>query len=280
MRMARWSSTSTSVTPLPGTLLARAGEPGSPSRRGPLPRVYPRASGGTRKSRFWWSPNWGLSPRERGNRVDRDRRGRCGRSIPARAGEPARCPALVSATGVYPRASGGTFWVIALAATYAGLSPRERGNLGGGRRGRELERSIPARAGEPHVDLIMAVPPKVYPRASGGTFAGLAAAAFAKGLSPRERGNLINHPRHELREGSIPARAGEPRSPTPRPPTSWVYPRASGGTRPLPGARLGDGGLSPRERGNLLGDRVGRHVRRSIPARAGEPGWWATWARA
>ena len=71
--------------------------------------------------------------------------------------------------------------------------------------------------------------------------------------------------------GSIPARAGEPGGSRTGRRSSWVYPRASGGTQLFDGSLRDIHGLSPRERGNLcaLGDfNVGE---RSIPARAGEP---------
>ena len=91
------------------------------------------------------------------------------------------------------------------------------------------------------------------------------------GLSPRERGNHRGRHRRRARRGSIPARAGEPTPYRPTDRRAPVYPRASGGTVE---DELGVGtgyGLSPRERGNLDHDPVSLVVRRSIPARAGEP---------
>ena len=71
--------------------------------------------------------------------------------------------------------------------------------------------------------------------------------------------------------GSIPAHAGEPRSPTSRSAWNGVYPRACGGTaqRPTPGAE--DAGLSPRMRGNPNSTSKSTPVMGSIPAHAGEP---------
>ena len=219
---------------------ARAGEPPIGRPRPRTTTVYPRASGGT--SDHWWSNAMliGLSPRERGNRLAAVRAGSHPGSIPARAGEPEHHHT--------------TDWVD------GGLSPRERGNpvvvgpvlLPAG--------SIPARAGEPDCSSAPGSRARVYPRASGGTASTAGNSVSAEGLSPRERGNPQHALSGEVDTGSIPARAGEPARCPALVSATGVYPRASGG--------------------NLLGDRVGRHVRRSIPARAGEPGWWATWARA
>ena len=50
------------------------------------------------------------------------------------------------------------------------------------------------------------------------------------GLSPRVRGNLREFQVQEIAKGSIPACAGEPRSPEPDIYRVWVYPRVCGGT--------------------------------------------------
>ena len=51
-----------------GSIPARAGEPGSPSSSDDVPRVYPRACGGTVFTNDWHKEQAGLSPRVRGNR--------------------------------------------------------------------------------------------------------------------------------------------------------------------------------------------------------------------
>ena len=71
--------------------------------------------------------------------------------------------------------------------------------------------------------------------------------------------------------GSIPARAGEPSAPSGRPPSSRVYPRTGGGTRPDGCKRPPCGGLSPHGRGNHGGVQLRGSPQGSIPARAGEP---------
>ena len=83
-----------------------------------------------------------------------------------------------------------------------------------------------------------------------------------------------NHGRNQYdgcQTRSIPAHAGEPGWPTCCRPRPRVYPRTCGGTiGGKPTTSLASG-LSPHMRGNLVDDVVGRVIRRSIPAHAGEP---------
>ena len=104
-----------STRPAIGSIPARAGEPQPKSCRSQEMRVYPRASGvyprasgGTARISRRLSCEIGLSPRERGNRGARYLTGTDRRSIPARAGEPARDTRDRRRIAVYPRASGGT----------------------------------------------------------------------------------------------------------------------------------------------------------------------------
>ena len=196
---------------------------------------------------------------------------RPGGSIPARAGEPTEIADTASNAGVYPRACGGTPGEVVFLVNRKGLSPRVRGNHVGVDRHVQQFRSIPARAGEPRGRHHRPRPRLVYPRACGGTYAGVTPHSFGTGLSPRVRGNPYAEGLQRGNLASIPARAGEPeelRTPTV---VSKVYPRACGGTRNSTHSGPLDCGLSPRVRGNLQVAHVGLLVRRSIPARAGEP---------
>ena len=176
------------------------------------------------------------------------------------------------------------------------LSPRVRGNRSAGQGQTRSRGSIPARAGEPLVLNVPLLVPRVYPRACGGTREIRACEGRGQGLSPRVRGNQRAADPLEFRHGSIPARAGEPRS---SPFTSWcsgVYPRACGGTwgsiparageppthqpnragrrvypRACGGTRRMADGLSPRVRGNHHRLKAEDRLVGSIPARAGEP---------
>ena len=172
---------------------------------------------------------------------------------------------------VYPRACGGTSQGNVKPLICAGLSPRVRGNLEGPLLYAIAGRSIPARAGEPHIPPSGKGLAAVYPRACGGTrFAGHTWAAVS-GLSPRVRGNLRSVWATNDRWGSIPARAGEPKTDTLAKTRATVYPRACGGTCAAGPGTPRPAGLSPRVRGNPGRPPLAFLQRRSIPARAGEP---------
>ena len=72
-----------------------------------------------------------------------------------------------------------------------GLSPRVRGNHGGGRDSSKGLRSIPACAGEPAASFVCVCSQTVYPRVCGGTSARVSTSARVMGLSPRVRGNPV-----------------------------------------------------------------------------------------
>ena len=172
-----------------------------------------------------------------------------------------------------------------------GLSPRMRGNQNVTHTRRIPEGSIPAHAGEPVPHAAQGHIEMVYPRACGGTPAGVGERGGTWGLSPRMRGNrpLPAHFRPQV--GSIPAHAGEPRlygtartiaGVYPRAcggtirehvvtGTMEVYPRACGGTPAQYVAAVIYRGLSPRMRGNLLWWMGSSGDTGSIPAHAGEP---------
>ena len=85
------------------------------------------------------------------------------------------------------------------------------------------------------------------------------------------RGNHrpVLEPSHH--QGSIPACAGEPTRLAATSVQCAVYPRVCGGTWPDVLEIRTDTGLSPRVRGNLLGEQVAPCKIRSIPTCAGEP---------
>ena len=132
-------------------------------------------------------------------------------------------------------------------------------------------RSIPACAGEPPVYHRGERVDTVYPRVCGGTPILSLALVRGRGLSPRVRGNPRLKMGRTLRDGSIPACAGEPcAGPGPWAGTA-VYPRVCGGTLALRREHDDDGGLSPRVRGNPPQSSPETGAAGSIPACAGEP---------
>ena len=254
-----------------GSIPARAGEPSTCAWRCRRCTVYPRACGGTDDDDDAEVHVQGLSPRVRGNQARRaPGDGRPG-SIPARAGEPTAEAWTCTATWVYPRACGGTKLMSYPSNGDQGLSPRVRGNLLHPPGVSDIRGSIPARAGEPRACPCARCTFGVYPRACGGTRFCSWACVNDYGLSPRVRGNQGPALGGGALQGSIPARAGEPPPKCPLPVSSWVYPRACGGTDYWVNRSTVQLGLSPRVRGNRTSGPSDRYGRGSIPARAGEP---------
>ena len=219
----------------------------------------------------WSSSASGLSPPVRGNRSAVDCDCRAHGSIPARAGEPARCRGVARSGGVYPRPCGGTCVKLFGAVGGSGLSPPVRGNLIMPFGKIFKKGSIPARAGEPPPTPGPIVLITVYPRPCGGTSLGDDGDGYLRGLSPPVRGNHCDHnPDHGVL-GSIPARAGEPADGILTCCDFGVYPRPCGGTHDRYDRLNGYPGLSPPVRGNPPQHPVRTILAGSIPARAGEP---------
>ncbi len=174
-----------------GTIPACAGEPRKQGQAQLWPRDYPRVRGGTSKALSASSRTWGLSPRARGNPSQPCACLPGQGTIPACAGEPMSFRRRCRPAGDYPRVRGGTALTKALNSRPLGLSPRARGNPGFRRLPSELERTIPACAGEPDRWRQVFHRGRDYPRVRGGTIAGLPSFVKAKGLSPRARGNLL-----------------------------------------------------------------------------------------
>ena len=234
--------------------------------------VYPRVCGGTSEGRFGGAKPLGLSPRVRGNPVNRDFAAARQRSIPACAGEPLLGFFVAVLKTVYPRVCGGTRTRADTLLADGGLSPRVRGNRWHYRHHALPCRSIPACAGEPCGIGVCAGDGRVYPRVCGGTFDSTLRSSLELGLSPRVRGNPMTAQMREMENGSIPACAGEPQAAGRTPKRRRVYPRVCGGT-PTSGTPSSSGpGLSPRVRGNLPQSATRTYSTRSIPACAGEPG--------
>ena len=209
---------------------ACAGEPCRESPPPPYGRVYPRVCGGTRRPGIDGAGLGGLSPRVRGNLNQSSVRRIIQGSIPACAGEPSVPLSPTHPPLVYPRVCGGTAGAVYAEHNGQGLSPRVRGNRGGGRAGLVGKGSIPACAGEPLPYRPQEANYEVYPRVCGGTVCLPTIAIELRGLSPRVRGNLVDVGGLVQRPRSIPACAGEP-LPSGRPAgRGRVYPRVCGGT--------------------------------------------------
>ena len=108
---------------------AHAGKPAAPRRSQRRFEVYPRACGETRAPGTYSIARQGLSPRMRGNLLERHLPGPSPGSIPAHAGKPSPSSGAKSPARVYPRACGETRSRHSSQSGQWGLSPRMRGNL-------------------------------------------------------------------------------------------------------------------------------------------------------
>ena len=215
----------------------------------------------------------GLSPRTRGSPRPAGAGADHRRSIPANAGKPHPVGRSPRAGRVYPRERGEALPTRPPAVPSQGLSPRTRGSLIGGIWSPRKCGSIPANAGKPHRRGQDGTGARVYPRERGEAMAAMSAAELSPGLSPRTRGSRICRPSRWPSNGSIPANAGKPWSPTPTSTMTWVYPRERGEAAPATPVQSAPTGLSPRTRGSLAPGVAPSRRTGSIPANAGKPGF-------
>ena len=155
-----------------------------------------------------------------------------------------------------------------------GLSPLARGNRSDLDGTTKVLGPIPACAGQPAPVLSTPLKTRAYPRLRGATAATLAGPQAEKGLSPLARGNLHGGYLAVLRQGPIPACAGQPILPVH---TVWdlgAYPRLRGATLRTQVVPTASTGLSPLARGNPHAVFEELVVGGPIPACAGQPPWF------
>ncbi len=213
-----------------GTIPVRAGEPATCRRLRRLQGDYPRSRGGTARALLCGHGGRGLSPLARGNQLDSTHDGNSSGTIPARAGEPSCWCRWCSRCRDYPRSRGGTFCASFGVSPDQGLSPLARGNRFHRRRQPLGLGTIPARAGEPLVELGPSAFDRDYPRSRGGTVTVTVLPGPCGGLSPLARGNRLGVRGILAPVGTIPARAGEPQNPALEVVEVRDYPRSRGGT--------------------------------------------------
>ena len=127
-----------------------------------------------------------------------------------------------------------------------------RGKLNVGSLSRRRPGSIPAHAGETLWCIATSLSTRVHPRACGGNLSAASRRSRVGGPSPRMRGKLRDRPHAVVRDGSIPAHAGETNPETEFFSSTKVHPRACGGNEPGDGVLQLHEGPSPRMRGKLL----------------------------
>ena len=191
-----------------GFIPARAGNTlGVPRADGHQP-VHPRSRGEHRLRGVLDSLLPGSSPLARGTpRRDRARLGPA-RFIPARAGNTSHVPAREPHPPVHPRSRGEHFEKSCRAGDMGGSSPLARGTRLRPRRLSDLQRFIPARAGNTRRSRSRPRSRTVHPRSRGEHSRELASGDLTNGSSPLARGTrrLRGPGAHLIR--FIPARAG------------------------------------------------------------------------
>ncbi len=150
--------------------------------------VHPRVGGEHRENGARAVGNYGSSPRGRGTPLDRGKRRRCRRFIPAWAGNTAARPITRAARSVHPRVGGEHSSRPTKKSRKSGSSPRGRGTLSTNEKNAIGVRFIPAWAGNTHWQATSLKP-------TGGS-------------SPRGRGTRVFHDRWPDQHRFIPAWAG------------------------------------------------------------------------
>ncbi len=192
-------------------------------------------------------------------------------TIPAWAGEPFLTRSSKKAGMDHPRVGGGTIRPLNSPRHFRGPSPRGRGNHVAVFAQGFLKGTIPAWAGEPSSCRRKSRTSWDHPRVGGGTGQGSRKINVISGPSPRGRGNRRLGSSFFLRQGTIPAWAGEPLLHRKLFSLAVDHPRVGGGTPFIPSKRHLDVGPSPRGRGNQLMHLYLHLYKGTIPAWAGEP---------
>ncbi len=209
---------------------ACAGQPVPRARPATSRRAYPRVCGATSGRDEHRGQDDGLSPRVRGNLLDRGGQKEQVRPIPACAGQPGSRRDHRHFQRAYPRVCGATLPAGIHDAAGKGLSPRVRGNLGLVKEGARLRGPIPACAGQPQRDRVGYRARPAYPRVCGATRTDIGGANTGMGLSPRVRGNQGPVRFEGLKRRPIPACAGQPDSVRLYARAREAYPRVCGAT--------------------------------------------------
>ena len=186
---------------------ARAGNTRLPACQGGKHPVHPR-TGGEHRSYVPPFPVSDVHPRTGGEHLSPIALGKFRPFIPARAGNTRATSTPASRTSVHPRTGGEHYFATDLAFARAGSSPHGRGTLNRADVMLNIQRFIPARAGNTIGTCTGITDKPVHPRTGGEhRYMALATDLFG-GSSPHGRGTLRIHHCRMLTGRFIPARAG------------------------------------------------------------------------
>ena len=204
------------------------GTPASATRRGAACRFIPAHAGNTQPSRSCWRPHpvhpracgehgtryteilraHGSSPRMRGTRGTSGPSRRESRFIPAHAGNTALRRTDRVCVSVHPRACGEHLDALAEKVLVLGSSPRMRGTPSLPSTNLQLQRFIPAHAGNTATASCKTRSKPVHPRACGEHIGTSMTMVSSYGSSPRMRGTQQAHEDRAKDNRFIPAHAG------------------------------------------------------------------------
>ena len=192
------------------------------------------------------------------------------RIIPAHAGQTLSSSLPPVAHTDHPRACGANKDIGALRIGQLGSSPRMRGKPAAGDAHLLEGRIIPAHAGQTVDTNTVLSMPSDHPRACGGNIAEEAHPLLDSGSSPRMRGKRGCYSATTLHTRIIPAHAGQTIADGLMTTFHSDHPRACGANAPIAGASTPLNGSSPRMRGKHATAGELAHLRRIIPAHAGQ----------
>ena len=258
----------------PGQLVLRFIPAGAGNRPQSAPRtdrgsVHPRGCGEQFRRVSPLFKSNGSSPRVRGTGSSGVQEPAGGRFIPAGAGNRKSPWAISSGHSVHPRGCGEQGHPCADEIEHAGSSPRVRGTVPAGITSIQIERFIPAGAGNRFLGSSRASRRPVHPRGCGEQSASTHGGTAAIGSSPRVRGTDPHPGQGSVAGRFIPAGAGNRSTARRRRPALTVHPRGCGEqVSDLVDSIIADGS-SPRVRGTGPLRRFPPPVCRFIPAGAG-----------
>ena len=212
----------------------------------------------------------GSSPLTRGKRSHWTAQTKRSGLIPAHAGKTERSHVCRARGWAHPRSRGENQVAEILTGHSSGSSPLTRGKRAARRRGRDLERLIPAHAGKTWPRGRRGPTQRAHPRSRGENTADDALTAQPAGSSPLTRGKQLVRAQRPDAAGLIPAHAGKTTSTTRSGTNPAAHPRSRGENGERAAFNGDREGSSPLTRGKRPSSPSLWDPLRLIPAHAGK----------